>query len=87
MIDLWGRPISAGLIIGLIKLARTDILSLLLERKPNLIPSVVKVKDVVLYLFHAMIEMLYVSKAAEFIESRHPGVIREIIGDICPKNG
>ena len=87
MIDLWGRPISAGLIIGLINLGRTDIFSLLLERNPNLIPSVVKVKDVVLYLFHAVIEVLSVSKAAEFIESRYPCVIREMIGDICPKNG
>ena len=83
MIDLWGKPVSAGLIIGLINLARTDILSLLFERNPNLIPSVVKVEDVVLYLFHSVIEVLSLSKAAEFIESRHSGVIREMIGDVC----
>lgn len=82
MIDLWGKPVTAGLIVGLITLARTDVLSVLLERTPDLIPFIVKAEDVVLYLFRSGISAYTISEASNFIEARCPGLIREMVSGI-----
>lgn len=82
LLDLWGRAISAELIIELINLRRSDILERLLSRKPELIPSVVKAEDLATYVLGGAIDTETICRASQMLESKCPGVIKERIGSI-----